>query len=475
VTRIRTYLIPVTLLLLALPASAFADPPSNDTRPNAQQLQLGQRVNGTTVEATADEDDAGGCGQSDTPSVWYRLDSNQDGRGIFVLQANGDLDVTVDVYERVRSESTSLACDNSDRNGRATTDFQLKKGRSYLIRVSERARSESGTFSLVVDVGQPPASAPGKQLPKRGASGDVQRVFEPSNAFSAKLREAVTYRVNLAPDGCVSLAIYGPGVGDFEDESPRRVLRCGGYVLFTPGPRETGRYSFLIEPGGSSRSPQRYHLQVSRAGRDDVAPGRFIRNFQRKRGVLNANKIDVVDIYRFDVVRRSITNLSISVPSGNDFATTLVTARGRRVSSGGSDDDINVRTPPGRYFLAVRARHGAVGRYTLTRASKTITRTSLQPVPRSASQGETVGLRVGVTPAVRGRVTVLVERFDPVSGWQFARRFETRTRGGSSVTVGYRPPSIGRYRARAFYNGTKVAAESSSRTRFFRVVAPLEE
>jgi hypothetical protein len=246
-------------------------------------------------------------------------------------------------------------------------------------------------------------------------------------------------------------------------------------VLFTPGPHETGRYSFLIEPNSSRRAPQRYHLQVAPAGRDDLTPGRFIRNFQRVRGVVNARRIDVVDIYRFDVVRRSITNLSLDVPSGNDFSMVLVTAGGRRISSGGSDSPINVRTAPGRYYLAVRARHDASGRYRLSRASKTITRTSLQPVPHTASPGQTVGLRVGVAPVVRGRVTVLVERFDPVSGWQFARRFETRTGGGSSVTVGYRPPSIGRYRARAFYNGTKVAAQSSSKTRYFRVVAPLEE
>jgi hypothetical protein len=457
-----------------MPASAFADPPSNDTRQNAQQLQLGQRVNGTTVDATADEDDSGGCGPSDTPSVWYRVDGPRDGRAIVQLHANGDLDVTVDVYERIRSENNSLSCDNSDRNGNASTEFQMKAGRSYLVRVSERARSESGTFSLLVDIGQPPATAPGRPLPKGGASGDVQRVFEPSNAYSAKLREGRSYRINLAPDGCVSLSIYGPGVSSFEDESPRRVLRCGGYALFTPGPRESGRYSFLIEPAGGRRDQQKYHLQVARAGRDDITPGRFIRNFQRVRGVLNANRIDVVDIYRFDVVRRSITNLALNVPSGNDFSMVLVTAGGRRVSSGGTSDSINVRTPPGRYYLAVRARHGASGRYRLVRASKTITRTSLQPVPKKSSPGSVVGLRVGIAPAVRGRVTVLVERFDPVSGWQFARRFETRTSGGS-VTVGYRPPSIGRYRARAFYNGTKEAAESSSKVRYFRVVQPLEE
>jgi hypothetical protein len=472
----KTYPILAVLLLLALmPASAFAAPPSNDTRDNAQPLQLGQRVNGTTVDATSDEDDADGCGQSDTPSVWYRIDGPRDGRAIVQLHANGDLDVTVDVYERIRSEDNSLSCDNSDRNGNASTEFRMKKGSSYLIRVSERARSASGTFSLLVDIGKPPATAPGRPLGKGGASGDVQRVFEPSNAYSTTLREGHSYRVNLAPDGCVSLSIYGPGVSSFDDESPRRVLRCGGYTLFTPGPHESGRYSFLIEPAGSRRDPQHYHLQVARAGRDDVTPGRFIRNFQRVRGTLNANRIDVVDIYRFDVVRRSITSLALSVPSGDDFSMTLVTAGGRRVSSGGTGESINVRTPPGRYYLAVRARHGAAGRYRLGRASKTITRTSLQPVPRKSSPGSTVALRVRVKPAVRGRVTVLVERFDPVSGWQFARRFETRTGSSGSVTVNYQPPSIGRYRARAFYNGTKVAAQSSSGTRFFRVVSPLQE
>src|SRR3954468_13935261 len=222
-TRLRSYLILVTLLLLALPASAFADPPSNDTRQNAQELQLGQRVNGTTVDATSDEDDtSGGCGPSNTPSVWYRVDGPRDGRAIVQLHANGDLDVTVDVYERIRSENNSLSCDNSDRNGNASTEFQMRKGRSYLVRVSERARSESGTFSILVDIGQPPASAPGRPLGKGGASGDVQRVFEPSNAFSTKLREARTYRINLAPETCVSLAIYGPGTSWFGDEAPRR-------------------------------------------------------------------------------------------------------------------------------------------------------------------------------------------------------------------------------------------------------------
>jgi hypothetical protein len=473
-TRSRCYLIFLALFLVVLPGTALAAPPANDTRPNAQELQLGQRVDGTTVEATADADDSTGCGSTNTPSVWYRLDSSRDGRGIVQLQASGNLDVVVDVYERVRSEFNSLSCDSSDANGRASTEFQLKKGSSYLVRVSERQSSESGTFTLLVDVGQPPASAPGRQLPPGGASGTVQRVFEPSNAWSTRLTEGKTYRINLAPESCMSLAIYGPNVGSF-DQSARRILGCGGYTLFTPGPHESGRYSFLIQPTANRRTPQHYHLQVARAGRDDTAPGRFIRNYQRVRGVLNANRIDVVDLYRFDVVRRSITDIALDVPGGGDLSSVLVTAGGHRVASGGGDDPIHVRTKPGRYFVAVRARRGASGSYRLTRASKIITRTSLRPTPAVAAPGATVDLRVGVTPASRGRVTLLVERFDPVSGWQFARRFETRTGGSSSVTVSYHPPAVGRYRARAFFNGTKLAAQSSSRTRNFRVQAPLQE
>src|SRR5436305_715806 len=105
VTRWRSYLIlTCAIAALAFPASCLAAAPSNDTRSNAEQLQLGQRVNGTTVEATSDADDASGCGPSDKPSVWYRVDGPRDGRAIVQLQASGDLDVVLDVYQRLRSQ-----------------------------------------------------------------------------------------------------------------------------------------------------------------------------------------------------------------------------------------------------------------------------------------------------------------------------------------------------------------------------------
>jgi hypothetical protein len=115
-----------------------------------------------------------------------------------------------------------------------------------------------------------------------------------------------------------------------------------------------------------------------------------------------------------------------------------------------------------------------VGHYRLTRASKTITRTTLSPTPRLGSPSGNVSLRVGVTPASVGPVTIFVERFDPVSGWQFVRRFETRI-SGTSTAVSFHPPGVGRYRAQATFNGTRIAAGSRSSVERFRVQGPLEE
>ena len=83
------------------------------------------------------------------------------------------------------------------------------------------------------------------------------------------------------------------------------------------------------EPG--LRSPQRYHLRVARAGRDDTAPGVFIGNHARVRGSLRAGGLDVVDLYRFDVVRRSglFLRLRTRRPAAND----PTNDRGRRLDS----------------------------------------------------------------------------------------------------------------------------------------------
>ena len=58
-------------------------------------------------------------------------------------------------------------------------------------------------------------------------------------------------------------------------------------------------------------------------------------------------------------------------------------------------------------------------------------------------------------------MTIVVERYDPLFGYQFARRYRTVARNGLAV-VRFRPRAVGRYRARAAFTGTGGAAPSES-------------
>ena len=84
----------------------------------------------------------------------------------------------------------------------------------------------------------------------------------------------------------------------------------------------------------------------------------------------------------------------------------------------------------------------------------------------------TVGVRV--RPAVNGPVTVVVERFDPLEGWQFLRRVRVRANAGRA-SVSFRPPGAGRYRARASFDGTLGAAGSQSGLSSVLVAGPLRQ
>jgi hypothetical protein len=458
------------IALLACAAIAVAAPPTNDNRADAQQVQLGATTNGTTTDATVEEGEpASGCGNGG-PSVWYRIDATRNTRAIAFVQASGDLDVVLDVYLRQRSQLSSLSCDASDTRGRAAADFQMRAGQSYLVRVAQRQNSVAGNFSLLVDVAQPAAEPPGRALPRSGADGTVQRVFEPSNAWSARLSAGTTYRVNLASRACVRLAVYRPGTRSFDDSSPIQSKACGGYILFTPGAGASGTYSFQVSANSSRRTELPYHLELGRAGPDDTTPGKFLRNHRRVRGSLNSNHLDVIDLYRFDVVRPSVTDIKLA--SGSDLRVVLLSAGGRRLST--SFGGVRVRTRRGRYYIAVKAGRRQAGTYRLTRASKTITRTHLSVSPARSGPGQAVHLNVNVPPGVDGPVNVVVERLDPVSGYQFLRRFHTVAHGGHA-TVTFNPPSVGRYRARARYLGTRDSSGSHSGLKRFRVEEPLQQ
>jgi hypothetical protein len=458
------------------PAAAQAAPPPNDNRADAQVVSpLPATVDGTTVESTREADEPASQCATEGGTVWYRVTPGRDGRLIADLTANGDLDAVIDVYRVRRSQIVPQTCAVTDEDGKASIEASVAEGQTYLVRVSRLANSVEDTFRLSLQLAQPNATPPGPSLPSSGANGTLDRVLNPSDAWSVVLRPGVTYRFNLYSGACTPLLLYRPGVRSFENSSPVRGNSCGGYLAFTPDADAGGRYSLVaVAPRG--RRPTDYHLEAGRAGSDDIAPGRFIRNYARVGGSLDARHLDVVDLYRFDVTRRS--DLDLRLTTDSDFTVTVIRAGGRRIATG--QGLLTLRVPRGRYFALVRARRGASGRYRLRRISRTITHTRPTVNGRrgdTVAPGSTVTLGAKITPGARGRVVLRLERFDPVLGWQFAHRFRVRSSSSGVASVAYHPPAVGRYRVSAKFLGTRAASPSGSVRRFatFKVQGPLEE
>ena len=458
---------------LLLPAAALAAAPANDDRASAQLVpRVPATVDGTTAESTREASEpVSGCAQ-DGGSVWYRVNPSDKGRLIVSLAAAGDLDAVVDVYRLQRSQITGVTCERTDKDGNASLDFRVKPGESYLIRISQLTDSAPGSFQLKIQLALPPATPPGAPLPRAGASGTLDRVFNPSAAYSFRMRQGVTYRLHLATgEECTPLVLYPPHTRSFSSTAPVGSLPCGGYALFTPRGGKTGRYTLLAKaPGHRGRVP--YRLTAAAAGADDTAPGRLLRNYSSVHGKLSGSGIDVVDLYRFDVRRRSALRLRLR--TRGDFELQLRRDTGHVLLT--STGEIRTRVPRGRYFAVVVAAEGSTARYTLSRLTRDITHTSISVDGRknaSVPPGRAVRIAVGVNPGVAGPVRIVVERFDPLSGWQYSTRFDVRSSGSGGAGVTWRPPSVGRFRVRAAFRGTRGSSPSVTRYAKVRVEAPL--
>jgi hypothetical protein len=467
---------------LIAPAAALAAPPSNDDRGGAQGLgSLPASVRGTTVDATNEGNEPGSCAGLTDGSVWYSLSGPSAARDLVLeLDASGDLDAAVDVFRRDRSQLTSLACGITNRRGRLTLDFTQPRNADLLVRVSARQGSARDAFSMRVVAPDAPERPPGRALGSSGASGSLDRIANPDDAYGMTMHAGTTYRVHLVSrQRCVDAALYPPGTGSFSGGDRVRSFDCDDYFLFTPGPGEGGRYSIQVQAPRSRRGALPYHVQVARAGEDDTAPGTELANDVSARGGLRGGGADVVDLYRFDVRRPSILDLRLRAGSSSPFNLQLVGAGGRRIACACGDfgsQGIRLKLKPGRYFAAVRARSGANGRYRISRLTRTITKTSVLVNGRRNADvlpGSSVTIRVGVTQDANGPVTVDVERFDPLAGWQFYTRFSRRASGGSAA-IAFTPPSEGRWRVRATFNGSRQFAPSGPARAAFTVGEPLK-
>jgi hypothetical protein len=467
----------VTLLAFGVGASpALAGAPANDARASAVGLSPPGGVNGTTVGSTLETDEAPVIsGANVSGSVWYTFRTPQARRVVLRLAAAGDLDAGIEVYRRARSQLPLEQAQLTGEDGRADIIFDSRAGATYFVRVAQRANSAPGGFRLDVYLPRLFPAAPGARLPARGVAGHVDGLDNAADAYSAVLRAGVTYRVNLAnlSSHRLVLSMFAPGTSSFQSATPIRSGRS--YMLITPDADEGGRYSFLVSASRVT-SRQSYRLQLGRARRDDQFPGTLLPNQRRVRGTLNARGLDAVDVYRFDVVHRSTVAITLATGADNGIDLQLRTAGGRRVAhdTGAVGGASLLRTlQPGRYALQVRARRGTRGAYTLLRVARTFTRLRIGG-GGTVPPGVPVTLRLQLQPAESGRARVTVERFDPFAGWLFAQRVPaTITAGGGSVV--FRPMTLGRWRARAEFLGSRTAEPSQTRhDAHFRVVTPLE-
>jgi hypothetical protein len=71
-----------------------------------------------------------------------------------------------------------------------------------------------------------------------------------------------------------------------------------------------------------------------------------------------------------------------------------------------------------------------------------------------------VSINVKVTPAVSGPVRVEIQRFDPVFGWQFYRE-ENVVASAGVADVPFAAPNVGKWRAKANYEGSLTASPSA--------------
>lgn len=461
-------------LIVAVPAAAIATPPPNDDRASATTLAAGADVTGTTVDATREADEPPNCPTQGGPSVWYRYDAPRDGFARALLETKGGLDASIAIYEVEKSTITRVACADT-RRGTVLLQGSLDEG-AYLLRVTEREGSASGTFRLRFSGVLTEPTGTGTSLPASGrVRGTVNGLTRPFLRVSRRLRAGEDYRVRVAVGSggrCTSsVRLLAPGGGT------RAFLDCRDYTVITPGPDNAGRYTIAVSSNATRN--ERYDVSITRVTDDDLAPGRFIGGFGTARGSVSGSGPDAQDVFRFDVTKRA--EITLRLRSRGSMTLQLRTERGRRVTSTSVDDDtgqIRTRLRPGRFYLVVSAADSAGGRYTLSRLTRVITSTTVTwdgSASKEKPPGSSSTVQVNTSAAAAGRATVTVERFDPTFGWRFYKRRTVTISGGrGSFTVPTQ--KIGRYRARAEFLGTRRFSPSRTRrTALLRVVAPLRD
>jgi hypothetical protein len=332
-------------------------------------------------------------------------------------------------------------------------------------------------------IGVPP-TLPGEPLAVTGVRDTVNLLRgDLEDAWAVTMKVGSTYRLNLVSysGACLSIEVLRPGSRDLDQANRAAGYRCreggGVYGLFTPGPDGGGVYTVLVgaDLGDDAAAVQNYRLQVAPAGPDDTGPGLPLPNRHTAQGRLSALGIDVVDLYRFDVTgRRDMTELSLGAGRRAEFDLQVLDDGGRVVACEcGEVGSVALRQQlaPGTYYAAVQARGRSGGAYRLSLLIRPMTSTSLWTSATQVTPGQAVRFSAQVSSGGSGVVEFQVDRFDPLQGWVFSRRYSVRASGGAASAT-WVASETGRWRVRATFLGTGTASPSRSAYRFVLVTRP---
>ena len=278
--------------MLSFAPSALAAPPPNDARAGAQALgRLPASVRGTTVEATLEASELGSaCTPPRTPSG-SRSPRRRTGRSMIVaLDAEGDLDATIDVYARERSQVSRSPARTRTAAAPRRSRSTPQRGTSYYVRVGARRTRPTIASGLrvVVAATQPatlpgsPAAAQGRRRRGRPVRESGRRVGRPPAArpdVPAELR-LVRWPVRRQPSSSTART---------RRERPVRRLRCDAHTVFAPS--ASGTYSVLVRAPRASRERLNYRApRRPRAARTTPRRASVSRNDVRDRGHLQRQR-----------------------------------------------------------------------------------------------------------------------------------------------------------------------------------------
>jgi hypothetical protein len=457
---------------MGAPAALQAEDAQTAPRP------LPARVSNATEGAARPSSDVQISCANATDVVWYRFSVARRGPVLVDVRAGGALDAVVGVFRERRSGVRDMGCRRTDPKGGAALALWGKPQDTLVVGVGRRSGSAAGTFELSVDQAEPLARPNGPLVPASGVSSSLDGLLDRDDAWSVALTAGQPFRINLLAttrNHCVRAALYPPETVAFEQERElAHVFGCDGrrnYLVFTPGPDGGGRYALRITPSPDVAGRQRYRLLAAAAGTDDAAPGIELQSGADVRGALFGRGVDVVDLYSFSVTKRSIFRAELLTRAGVRFDVKLIGRGGSVIGTPSSERPGTFQRfrelDPGLYYLAIRSRERSGGRYQLKLSVREFTTTQMTIDGGTVAEsppGTPHQLTAVVSPAgFAGTVRFQLDRFDPLSGWQFVGFVDAGVDSAGAAAASWTPPSTGSWRIRARFSGTTAASVSQSR------------